>query len=165
VGAGSLIKRDPDYFAPVCSHFGENHLPKGVKKPCEPIKGCTLCDPEKIKFIDELDPTDNVNVRLEKTLAFRKGTAIKPEAEWAGDGVILLQFFVPESEDVARVAGLEIAKKMGLIDPEVINAQVMHPAEGTFLEVKGKVDFSIDRSTLKIPPKRLSSLKMSSVKP
>jgi D-ornithine 4,5-aminomutase subunit beta len=154
VGAGTIVKRDADYLAPVCSHFGNNTAPKGAK-PCDPIGGCTICNPEKIKFIDELDPSDNVHQRLEKTLAYRKGGQIKPEAEWAGDGVLLLQFFVPEPEEIARVAGLEIAKKMGLIDPEVINAQVMHPAEGTFLEVKGKVDFAIDRSTLKIPPKEV----------
>ena len=30
---------------------------------------------------------------------------------------------------------------------------VLHPAEGCFLEVKGKVDFDVDRTTLKIPEK------------
>ena len=42
---------------------------------------------------------------------------------------------------------------MNLRDPEVVNAQVMHPAEGTFVEVKGKVDFAIEKASLKIPVK------------
>lgn len=153
VGAGSLVPRDPDYLAPVCDHFGTNHLPASAAKPCDPIGGCTLCDPTKIVFVDELDPEDNCHKRLEKTLPYRKGTAIKPEAEWAGDGTVLIQLFVPENEDIAPVYAVEMAKKMGLVDPEVINVMVLHPAEGCFVEVKGKVAFDVDRSTLKIPEK------------
>ncbi|MBF0546150.1 MAG: cobalamin-dependent protein [Candidatus Riflebacteria bacterium] len=154
VGAGSIVKRDPEYFAPVCSHFGNNNRPDGAKT-CSPINLCTLCDPKKIKYIDELDPSDTCHKRLEKTLPYRKGGKIKPEVEWAGDGTVLIQLFIPEQEDVAKVAALEIAKKMNLNDPEVINAQVMHPSEGTFVEVKGKVGFEIDKSSLKIPPKEV----------
>ncbi|HNT25469.1 MAG TPA: D-ornithine 4,5-aminomutase subunit OraE [Anaerolineales bacterium] len=153
VGAGSLIARDSDYLAPVCSHFGHNHLPAGTHKACDLIDGCTLCKPEKIVYIDELDPEDNVSNRLEKTLPYRKGGLIRPEAEWAGDGTVLLQFAIPESEDVAREAGLEMARKMGLQDPQVINLSVLHPAEGCFVEVKGKVAFDIKKADLKIPPK------------
>lgn len=155
VGADSLIERDADYMAPVCSVFGYNKLPAGLKKPCDLVDGCTLCKPEKIVYIDEIDQTDNCNLRLEKTVEYRKGKMIKPEVEWAGDGTVLIQLFVPEEIEVAKVAAQEIAKKMGLLDPEVINAQVMHPSEGTFVEVKGKVDFAIDRTTLKIPPKEI----------
>jgi D-ornithine 4,5-aminomutase subunit beta len=155
VGVGSIVERDEDYMAPVCSVFGHNNLPESSDKPCDPIGGCTLCKPEKIFYIDEVDENDNCNLRLEKTKEFRKGTAIKPETEWAGDGTVLVQLFLPEEIEVARVAALEVAKKMGLTEPEVINAQVMHPSEGTFLEVKGKVGFSIDRTSLKIPPKEI----------
>jgi D-ornithine 4,5-aminomutase subunit beta len=153
VGANSIVRRDPDYLAPVCAHFGENHLPAGLEKPCDPIGGCTLCDPEKIVYIDELDPEDSAGRRLEQTLPYRKGSLIRPEAEWAGDGVVLLQFVIPESEDLAREAGLEVARRMGLQDPQVVNLMVLHPAEGCFIEVKGKVGFDIDKTTLKIPPK------------
>jgi D-ornithine 4,5-aminomutase subunit beta len=155
VGAGSIVERDPDYFAPVCDHFGENHLPSGVKHVCDPIDGCTLCKPEKIVYIDELDTEDNCDVRLKYTLPYRKGGMIKPEAEWAGDGTILTQFFVPLPEDVAAVYGVEMAKKLGLEDPQVVNIQVMHPAEGCFVEVKGKVGFAIDVKTLKVPEKEI----------
>lgn len=153
VGAGSLVARDPDYMAPVCDHFGENHLPSGTAKACDPIGGCTLCNPAKIVFIDELDPDDNCHKRLEKTLPYRKGGRIRPEAEWAGDGTVLIQLFVPENEDIAPVYAVEMARKMGLADPEVIHTMVLHPAEGCFVEVKGKVGFDIDRATLKIPEK------------
>ena len=42
---------------------------------------------------------------------------------------------------------------MNLQDPEVINKQVMHPAEGTLVEVKGRLDVAVDPATLVIPPK------------
>ncbi len=155
VGADSIIERDPDYMAPVCDHFGKNHLPAGLTKPCDPIDGCTLCKPEKIVYIDELDPADSANARLEKTLPYRKGGLIRPEAEWAGDGVVLMQFVVPEAEDVAREAALEMARKMGLDDPQVINMMTLQQAEGCFVEVKGKVKFDIKKADLKIPPKEI----------
>lgn len=155
VGADSIIERDADYFAPVCDHFGHNHLPAGIQHACDAIDGCTLCKPEKIVYIDELDPEDSANKRLEATYPYRKGNLVKPEAEWAGDGTILTQFFVPLPEDTARVYGVEMAKKLGLVDPEVINIQVMHPAEGCFVEVKGKVAFDIDVTTLKVPEKEI----------
>jgi D-ornithine 4,5-aminomutase subunit beta len=159
VGAHTIVHRDADYMAPVCAHFGDNHLPdltgfgnlSGL--PCAPIGGCTLCVPEKIVYIDELDPEDSVDRRLEKTLPYRKGGLIRPEAEWAGDGIVLLQLMIPESELLAREAGLEVARRMGLQDPQVINVMVLHPAEGCFIEVKGTVAFDIDKAALVIPPK------------
>lgn len=153
VGAQTIVARDPDYLAPVCAHFGDNHLPVGLVKPCDLVGGCTLCQPEKIQYIDELDPEDSATRRLEQTLPYRKGNLIRPEAEWAGDGTVLLQFMIPESEALAREAGLEVARKLGLQDPQVVNLMVLHPAEGCFVEVKGKVGFDIDKTTLKIPPK------------
>lgn len=155
VGVGSIIEREADYMAPVCSTFGLNALPEAINKPCDLIDGCTLCKPEKIAYIDEIDLTDTCNERLKQTIQYRKGKEIKPEVEWAGDGTLLLTIFFPEEIEVAKVAALETAKKLGLEDPEVINAQVIHPSEGTFLEVKGKVGFSIDRTSLKIPPKEV----------
>ena len=153
VAANSIVPRDPDYLAPVCAHYGDNHLPEGIEKACDLIGGCTLCRPEKIAYIDELDTEDSVARRLEKTYPYRKGNLIRPEVEWAGDGVVLLQMMIPKSEDYAREAALQMALKMGLSDPQVINLMVLHPAEGCFLEVKGKVNFDIDRNTLKIPEK------------
>jgi len=155
VAADTIVPRDPDYLAPVCSHFGDNHLPAGLERPCDLIGGCTLCKPEKIVYIDELDPEDNVHKRLEATYPYRKGGQIKPEAEWAGDGVILLQFFVSLPEDFAAAYGIEMAQRLGLEDPQVVNLQVLHPAEGCFVEVKGKVPFAVDVSTLKVPEKEV----------
>lgn len=155
VGAGSIVTRDADYFAPVCDHFGNNAVPAGHTHACDAIGGCTLCKPEKIVFIDELDPEDSCHARLAKTLPYRKGNMIKPEAEWAGDGTVLIQLFVPQNEDIAPVYAVEMAKKMGLVDPEVINTMILHPSEGCFVEVKGKVAFDIDKTTLKIPEKEV----------
>ncbi len=152
VGFGTIVERDKDYLAPVCAQFGHNAVPAG-KKACDAIGGCTFCKPEKIAYIDEVDPTDSADARLAKTKPYRTGGLIKPEVEWAGDGTVLLQMFLPEGEEVSRVAAEEIAKKLGLDSPEVINTQVMQPAEGTFLEIKGKVTFDIQKSSLKIPVK------------
>lgn len=152
VGEGSVVYREADYLAPVCYHFGENHLPDGVDKPCDLIGGCTLHNPDKIVYIDELDDEDNVNRRLEQTRAYRGDEGLlKPEVEWAGDGIINLNIFLPTNERVAGYAAVEIARRLGLKNPELIHKRVMHPAEGTYVEVKGEVPFEIDPKTLEIP--------------
>jgi D-ornithine 4,5-aminomutase subunit beta len=163
VAAGSIVLRADDYLAPVCHHFGDNHLEllegfagvessiAGAGRPCDLIGGCTLCDDAKVPFTDELDPDDNVNARLAATAEMRAKGLIAPEVEWAGDGIVAVTMFLPAAEDVAAVAALEIARAMNLADPEVIHKQVMHPAEGTLLEVKGRLDVAIDPSTLVIP--------------
>lgn len=153
VSADSIIPRDDDYMAPVCNHYGYNNLPDGIDKGCDLIDGCSLEHPEMIDFIDELDPEDNVNNRLEETREFRKGSKLKPEVEWAADGWVNITMFLPAEETVAEVAALEIANKMGLENAEVIHREVMHPAEGTLIEVKGKVDFAVDVDNLEIPEK------------
>ncbi|HBG38668.1 MAG TPA: LuxR family transcriptional regulator, partial [Clostridiaceae bacterium] len=53
----------------------------------------------------------------------------------------------------AEFTAIEIGKKMGLEDVAVIHKQVMHPSEGTLVEIKGKVPFTIDTSKLIIPKK------------
>jgi D-ornithine 4,5-aminomutase subunit beta len=40
---------------------------------------------------------------------------------------------------------------MNLVCPEVIHKQVMHPAEGTLIELKGRLEVAIDPATLVIP--------------
>jgi D-ornithine 4,5-aminomutase subunit beta len=64
----------------------------------------------------------------------------------------MLNMFIPANRRVAEVVAVEIGKKLGLVDPEVINREVMQAAEGTRIEMKGKVDFDIDVDTLVIPP-------------
>lgn len=149
IGA-DVVPREKDYFAPVCSHFGENHVPEGLGHACEAIDGCTLCVPEKIQYIDELDEEDSANKRLEGTRSFRT-EVLRPEVEWAGDGILSMTLFLPTDVRTAHFAALEIAKKMGWEEAEVIHKQVMHPAEGTVLEVKGKLKITIDPKVLKIP--------------
>ena len=156
VGAGTVYERDEDYFAPVTAHFGYNNVAQydaaAIENPASLIGGCTFEDPEKIIFIDELDENDNVNVRLKETEELRKSSKIKPEVEWMGDGTVLLTMFLPASKRVAEFAGLEIAKKMNLQEPEVISREIMQPAEGTRIEIKGRVDFTVDINDLVIPP-------------
>ncbi|MER3123756.1 OAM dimerization domain-containing protein, partial [Bacillus altitudinis] len=119
--------------------------------PAKLIDGCTFEDPSKIIYIDELDDMDNVNVRLKEVEEFRNSTKIKPEMEWCADGTVMLTMMLPTDKRTAEFAALEFAKKMNLEDPEVISREVMHSAEGTRIEIKGKVPFSIDIADLIIP--------------
>lgn len=154
VGFGQIYERDEDYMAPVTAHFGDNNVAQYGGDPENPsalIGGCTLEDRSKIVYIDELDPEDNVNVRMEETKAYRHTDLVKPEMEWQADGTILWTLFLPLNKRVAEVVAIEIAKKMGLEDPEVISREVMQEAEGTRIELKGKVPFDIDVSQLVIP--------------
>jgi D-ornithine 4,5-aminomutase subunit beta len=154
VGFGQIYERDEDYMAPVTAHFGDNNVAQYGGDPENPsalIGGCTLEDRSKIVYIDELDPEDNVNVRMEETKTYRHTDLVKPEMEWQADGTILWTLFLPLNKRVAEVVAIEIAKKMGLEDPEVISREVMQEAEGTRIELKGKVPFDIDVSQLVIP--------------
>lgn len=153
VAVSSIVPRDKDYLAPVCHHFGYNNLPNDIDKPCSLVDGCTLCKSEKIVYIDELDPEDNVNRRYEPVAKELATGAIKPEVQWANDGYLTLTLFIAENERIAEYAALEMARKLGLEEPEVIHKGISHPAEGTLVEVKARLPFSIDKSTLKIPEK------------
>ncbi|WP_206812361.1 D-ornithine 4,5-aminomutase subunit OraE [Paradesulfitobacterium ferrireducens] len=145
-----VVQRAGDYFAPVCAHYGENHVPPEYRRPCDAIVGCTICMPEKIKFIPELDPEDNAEKRLERSRPFRKDF-LRPEVEWAGDGMVSVTLFLPADERTAHFASLEIAKNMNLQDAEVIHKQTLHPAEGTLIELKGRIEVKIDPKGLQIP--------------
>lgn len=151
--AGTVVKRAKDYLAPVCHHFGYNNLPQGLNKPCDLIDGCTFCKREKIVYIDELDPEDNVEVRLKKNEPYDKEGMFKPEVQWKNDGIILVSMFLPIDKEKAPYAAIEIGKKLGLLNIEVIHQQVLHPAEGSYIEIKGEVPFYIKESEIKIPEK------------
>ncbi|SES88961.1 D-ornithine 4,5-aminomutase subunit OraE [Anaerobranca gottschalkii] len=151
IGSGTIFQRDKDYFAPVCHHFGYNNIPSQYNSPCEAIDGCTLCKPEKIVYIDELDEEDNVLRRMEAKKEHREKGLLTPEVEWYADGYVSMNIFLPTSVRVAEYAAMEIAKKMGLTDVEAIHKQSMHPAEGTLVEVKGRLELAIDPQELKIP--------------
>lgn len=157
IGEGAVFERDEDYMAPVTAHFGYNNVAQYdesmVDNPAALIGGSTFEDPDKIIYIDELDETDNVHVRLEEVKDIRNTNLIKPEMEWLGDGIVHLTMFLPVEERVAEFAGIEVAKKLGLKDAEVIHKEIMQLAEGTRIEVKGRVDFTIDLDQLVIPPK------------
>ena len=141
--AGSVMRREPDYGAPVCSHFGANSYDRREGKICQDYGGCTLCDPSKIQYIDELDPEDNVTRRLEEPLTERAAGLLRPEVEKHGDGIVCVTLFVPASPHVAEAAALAMAERMGLKRPEVISRRIIHPAEGSVFEVKGVLDAAI----------------------
>lgn len=155
VGAGHIFERDEKYFAPVTAHFGNNNVEQYSKEklstPAELIDGCTLENPDKIIYIDELDDEDNVNKRLSETIELRKGKFLKPEVEWAGDGTVQVEFFLPTDQRRAEFAAIELAKNMNLESPEVIHSEIMHPTEGTRVQVKGKLSYAVDLEKLKIP--------------
>lgn len=153
VAAGTIVERESDYFAPVCSHFGINNIPEDLNKPCDAIDGCTLCKPEKISYIDELDPEDNVEKRMKKYFEDEEKGIIRPEVEWHGDGIVTVEMVIPTFEEAAEIAALEIAKKMTLENPEIIHKRVLHPAEGTLFLVKGRIPHYVKLQDIKIPEK------------
>ncbi|MCM0648781.1 D-ornithine 4,5-aminomutase subunit OraE [Clostridium swellfunianum] len=153
IAADSIFPREKDYFAPVCAHFGYNNIPVEYAQACDAIEGCTLCRHEKIKFIDELDENDNVYKRLEN---LKENNTVMPEVQWKKDGFLSVTMFIPESELISEAAAIEIGKNMNLTEVEVIHKQVMQEAEGTLVEIKGKVNFSVDKQKLKIAePKKV----------
>ncbi|MDR7870066.1 MAG: D-ornithine 4,5-aminomutase subunit OraE [Tissierellaceae bacterium] len=156
VGEGTVYERDCDYMAPVTAHFGYNNISQYddtlVDDPSKLIGGCTFEEPDKIIFIDELDEVDNVHVRLDEVKELRTTTKIKPEMEWLGDGIILITLFLPTDKRTAEFAAIEIGKKMGLEDIEVIHKEIMQESEGTRIELKGRFPFTIDIEDLIIPP-------------
>lgn len=147
-GAGTVIERAPGYGAPVCGHFGDNVYGQGGGKPCAAYGGCTLCDPSKIVYIDELDPQDNVDRRLQQPLEDRAAGLLRPEVEKHGDGIVCVTLFVPADPRTAEAAALELARHMGLAAPEVISRRVLHPAEGSVFEVKGVLDLALSAALL-----------------
>jgi D-ornithine 4,5-aminomutase subunit beta len=92
------------------------------------------------------------NVRLDEQKDLINTSILKPEMEWRGDGIVMLNMFIPASRRVAEYAAIEFAKKMNLKEVEVIHREVMQAAEGTRVELKGRVDFTIDANDLVIPP-------------
>ena len=155
VGYGYIFEREEDYMAPVTAHFGYNNVEQYGGDPADPaalIGGCTFEDRSKIVFIDELDEEDCVARRLEKVEKYLDGKAIKPEMEWCGDGTILLTMMIPAEPRTAEAVALEIGRRLGLEEPVVNSKEVMQMAEGTRIEMKGKVTFDVDPSTLEIPP-------------
>lgn len=156
IGAGTIFKRDKDYMAPVTAHYGYNNVAQYgeeyVDNPSALIGGCTLECPEKIIYIDELDETDNVNVRMDEVKDFIPGgKKIRPEMEWLADGTVMLTMFFPAPKPIAEAAALECAARMNLTECEVISREIMSPQDGTRIEVKGKVPFAIDVDSLVIP--------------
>lgn len=157
IGAGTIIKRAKNYMAPVTAHYGYNNIEQfnpGFKNdPAKLIGGCTLENPDLIQYIDELDPEDNVNVRLDENEKYRSQPTLKPEVQWLGDGVITVDLFFPTDELTAEAAALEVGRKLNLSQVEVIHKEVLHPSEGTRIQLKGTVGFDIDITKLVLPVK------------
>lgn len=151
IGANTAVKRDSDYLAPVCSHFGNNAVDEDP--PCSLISGCTACRPERIAYVDELDPEDNVSKRLAESRTSKEKGLVRPEVQWYADGYITLSLFLPRAREMAEVVALDVAGRLGLEAPEVIHSRMMHPAEGTWIEMKARVPWDVDPSQLKMPVK------------
>ena len=154
VGYGYIFERKEDYMAPVTAHYGYNNVEQYGGDPADPaalIGGCTFEDRSKIVYIDELDEEDNVNVRLDNVKKYLDGEYIKPEMEWCGDGVVMMTMCIPANTRVSEAVALEIGNKLGLEEPTVISKEILQDAEGTRIEMKGKIPFDIDPSQLEIP--------------
>lgn len=154
LGVGTVFLRDEDYMAPVTAHYGNNNVEQYGGNPGDPaalIEGCTFEKPEKIVFIDELDENDNVYLRMDESEKYRNSNMVKPEMEWLADGTVVLELVLPTTKRVAEFAAIEIAKKMNMVEPEVIHAEVLHPTEGIRVQLKGKIEIDVDIDSLDIP--------------
>ncbi len=148
----TIVKRDKDYFAPVCGQFGYNNVQNQYKKPCDAIDECTLCNHSKIKYIDELDDKDNSKERMDKV---KEDGTVVPEVQWSKDGYVKITLCIPENEQISEAAAIEIGKRMNLKDVEILHKQVLQSAEGTLIEIKGVCDFEpIKRDELVLPKRR-----------
>jgi len=67
--------------------------------------------------------------------------------------VVALNLFLPVDERTAEFAAIRCGEKMGLEDVTVVHKQSMHPSEGTYVELKGRVNFDINVNDLVIPEK------------
>lgn len=153
IGSETIIKRNKKYLAPVTAHYGYNNVSQYLKtdNPADLIGGSTFEKPELIKYIDELDENDNVYLRLDENEKYRSGNLLKPEVEWLADGVVTVDLFFPTDLRTAEAAALVVGKKMNLTDVEVIHKEVMHPSEGTRIQLKGVVNFDIELDKLVLP--------------
>ncbi len=154
IGVGMIFERDKDYFAPVSVHYGYNNIPAELNgKASAAIGGDTFEDPSKIVYVDELDEFDNVNTRLKEVEKYYDTNLVKPEVEWRADGIVCTTIFLPLDERTAEFAAIKCGEKLGLEDVTVVHKQVLHPSEGTYVEIKGKVKFDINIDELVIPEK------------
>ncbi len=161
IGAHTTYTRHKDYLAPVTAHYGYNNIEQyNIKEnPSQLIGGSTFEVREKIQFIDELDLDDNVNIRLKQSEKYRNSKFIKPEVEWLGDGVVTVDLFFPTTAETAEAAALVVGEKMQLKQVEIIHVEVLHPAEGTRVQIKGVFGEDIDTTTLKVVQKEETLLK------
>ncbi|UOZ06902.1 D-ornithine 4,5-aminomutase subunit OraE [Amycolatopsis sp. WQ 127309] len=142
VGVDTVVPRSPGYSAPVCSHFGRR-----TGSGTAGHEGCTLCDDNLVRYIDELDEDDNVLRRRERALAAEPGV-IRPEAEHGADGLVTISMFVPLPAGKADAAALKLAERMNLRDPHIVDRVVLHPAEGVQFEVAGHTTAEVRESEL-----------------
>jgi D-ornithine 4,5-aminomutase subunit beta len=96
---------------------------------------------------------DNVNNRMKEVSQYFESSITKPEVEWTADGVVCTTLFLPVDERTAEFAAIKCGEEMGLEDVTVVHKQVIHPSEGTLVEIKGRVKFDIDINKLVIPEK------------
>ncbi|MBS7527747.1 cobalamin-dependent protein [Fusibacter paucivorans] len=157
VGAGTVYKRHEDYMAPVTAHYGNNNVAqydeRKVSEPSALIDGCTLEKPEKIIYIDELDPEDNVNKRLDETEHYRQKEVpmITPEVQWLGDGIVQVDLVLPTDARTAQYAAVYFGEQMNLKEVEVIHIEALHPSEGSRVQIKGVLKVDLNLSELVIP--------------
>jgi D-ornithine 4,5-aminomutase subunit beta len=154
IGANTVFEREHDYLAPVTAHYGYNNVAQYdegcVDDPARLIGGCSFQNRDMIQYIDELDETDNVYLRMDETEEYRLSNKIKPEVEWLADGTVTVDLFLPTYARAAEAAAIKIGEQMNLKNVEVIHKEIMHPTEGTRIQIKGEFPFDINLDELVI---------------
>ena len=92
VAAGTIVERAADYLAPVCHHFGENHLPEGYGEaatrgrasPATSSAAARCATPRRCRSSTSSTPRTTSTCAWRRRAELREKGLIKPEVEWAG---------------------------------------------------------------------------------
>ena len=133
---GATVVAVSDYVAAAADETAAKYGIKSYGNDCDGM----IKDPEvEAVVITSIDPTHHDYVM--KTLA---------EEKWCFCEKPLSQNAKDCEEIINRE--LEIGKRLGLDHPEVISKEVLQEAEGTRIEMKGKLTFDVDPTKLEVPP-------------
>jgi beta-lysine 5,6-aminomutase beta subunit len=75
-------------------------------------------------------------------------TAVRPYADHLNDGLVQMTFTLPVPHSLAaRTAALELSRRMGLTEPDVVHSQPMLPGY-SFFTVSGRCEHAVDFSAI-----------------
>ena len=154
VGYGYIFERAEDYMAPVTAHYGCNNVEQYGGDPANPsalIGGCTFEDRSR-------SSTSTSWIGGQRKRPSGQGKEVSGRrGHQARGGVVRrrhhpVDHVYPRREACGRGGGAGDRQAAGSDHPEVISKEVLQEAEGTRIEMKGKLTFDVDPTKLEVPP-------------